>query len=80
MPVQKEQQDSALEISARLANIEALLRQLLERRQLNERTNMKRASSLRERLRNEAERKPVQPSDRHFRMVRELKARATTRR
>lgn len=47
-----------IRISARLANIEALLRQLLERRQAAGRCATRRVASLHERLRTEADKGP----------------------
>jgi len=57
---------SDLEIAKRLANIEALLVELLARRQAAAVKGDKRSSSLRERLRREALANPNRPSERHY--------------
>lgn len=78
--VHEAREDAAtLEVSKRLANIEALQRLLLERRHASVRAGVKRSVSMRERLRNEAERHPDQPDERHFRIAREMQARAARR-
>ncbi len=65
----------ASEIALRLANIEAILVQLLQGRRAKVRAGTKRAQSIRERLRNEALAHPERPQERHYRMVRELMSR-----
>lgn len=57
---------SDLEIAKRLANIEALLVELLARRKAAAVKGDKRSSSLRERLRREALSNPNRPSERHY--------------
>jgi hypothetical protein len=66
---------TALEIALRLANIEAILTQLLQQRRAKARTGTKRTQSMRVRVRNEALAHPERPQERHYRMVRELMSR-----
>ena len=60
------------EISLRLANIEAMLAELLERRKASERTGADRMRSVHERLYRESLAKSDQPSERHFEAARRL--------
>lgn len=58
-----------IEVARRLANIETLLAQLLERRKTAARAGVRRASSLRERVREQAMHDP-KPSDYDMEMAR----------
>lgn len=62
------------EIALRLANIEALLVELLERRRGKVRSGAKRSRSIRERVRAESLASPAQPSERHLEMARRFLA------
>jgi hypothetical protein len=62
------------EIAVRLANIEALLVELLDRRKANMRRGVRRSRAVHERLRREASSKP-KPSEHHLEMARHFLAR-----
>jgi hypothetical protein len=63
------------EIALRLANIEALLVELLERRRVHHTKSVKRSQSIARRLKETAKAQAKQPSERHFAMARELLSR-----
>ena len=63
------------QIALRLANMEILVNELLDRRRANVRTKMRRQASLRARLRAESLADPVQPSARHHEMAQQILAR-----
>lgn len=62
------------EIASRLANIEALLVELLERRRASTRKAAKRSRALRERLRAESLSRSNQPSELHLETARRFLA------
>jgi hypothetical protein len=61
------------QIALRLANIEALLADLLERRRAGKRAQVRRAATIQQRLRHEALARP-EPSERHMDMARRFVA------
>lgn len=65
---------SLQQIALRLGNIEALLMQLLERRKAHGRAGVRRASSLRQRVRDELIASGHKPSERHMEMARRFLA------